>query len=240
MASRDNDQADSTPNLACSTKDAFNDNHPYAGAITLINSEIPCIVWAENALAHYGVPTMSFDVFVLVTAPKAALKTLELNGFCRVPNNIRYQFNQELINKSIRLSERPDLVTEVETEAPTTVLMPTAQWHYSEALLSNDTKELFPPLPALVASLIDAWLDAETLSLTLHLGSHLGYIEGHVPDAKTAAFVSQLEHQYHRDFWGLYLREDIFASKKPEWRAKRLACLAQLTTAQKQVKDVQQ
>ena len=27
---------------------------------------IPCVVWAEDALAHYGVPIVSFELFVLV------------------------------------------------------------------------------------------------------------------------------------------------------------------------------
>lgn len=209
MALHDNHQAESMPSVSSATDNAFDGYHPYAGAILLINEKLPCIVWGESALAHYAVPTMSYDIFVLV------------------PNNIRYQFNIELIQRSICLSERFDLVTEDKAGAPTIVLMPIAQWHYPEALLSNDTKKLFPPLPALVASLIDAWLDAETLGLTLHLGSHLGYIEGHVPAPKTATFASQLEHKYHREFWEVYLQEDIFASKKPEWQAKRQACLTQ-------------
>jgi len=52
---------------------------------------IPCVIWAEDALAHYGVPTVCFDLFLLVHDSAQATKCLTDGGFVRVGLNKRYK-----------------------------------------------------------------------------------------------------------------------------------------------------
>lgn len=38
----------------------------YVGPKTLLSKGVPCVICAEDALHHYGVPTVAFDLFCLV------------------------------------------------------------------------------------------------------------------------------------------------------------------------------
>lgn len=41
---------------------------------------MPCVVWAEDALAFYGVPIVSFEVFLIVADVDAAAHRLKSAG----------------------------------------------------------------------------------------------------------------------------------------------------------------
>jgi hypothetical protein len=55
----------------------------YEAPATLTSHGIPCVIWAEDALSHYGVPTVVFDPFLLVDDPEAAAECLCNAGYIR-------------------------------------------------------------------------------------------------------------------------------------------------------------
>jgi hypothetical protein len=53
----------------------------YSSCLVLENIGIPYVIWFEDALAHYGVPTIVFDLYVLVLdIDTAAELLLKLDG----------------------------------------------------------------------------------------------------------------------------------------------------------------
>lgn len=42
----------------------------YQACEVLISESLPCLIWGEDALGHHGVPTILFDVFLLVHDPE--------------------------------------------------------------------------------------------------------------------------------------------------------------------------
>ena len=78
----------------------------HASTKALESCDIPCAVWGEDLLRHFGVPTIIFDHFLLVSNPETAASKLESRGFHRLPPNPRCCFLEELTRKSIRLSWR--------------------------------------------------------------------------------------------------------------------------------------
>jgi hypothetical protein len=63
----------------------------YRAPRLLLDKGLPCVIWAEDALAHYGVPTECFDLFLLVHDPTQAIQCLTDGGFIRVGSNERYE-----------------------------------------------------------------------------------------------------------------------------------------------------
>ena len=104
------------------------------------------------------------------------------------------------------------------------MLLPAAIWHYPMELMTTDSQSLHPPLHALVASLIDTWLDAETLSQTVQLRTYLSYVKTYVAVTLEPSFLTELNQQYHRDFWAVYQISDIRPRERDQWRAKRARC----------------
>ncbi|KAJ4299093.1 hypothetical protein N0V90_004337 [Kalmusia sp. IMI 367209] len=184
---------------------------------------IPCVVWFEDALAYYGVPTVVFDLYILVPDAEAAAQVLVREGWNLIP-----QEKGKIGNAYCRLtppspdshkaqpptshSRTSNLPPPPDTSPPgptTTVLLPAADWNFSlTGVDANNTKILgntiFPPLAGLVDALIDSLLDCpiEQDMLRMHLGVQINYIYGRSPVLKEKAFAEQLlyEHrQYHLD-----------------------------------------
>ncbi|WEW60897.1 hypothetical protein PRK78_006385 [Emydomyces testavorans] len=86
-----------------------NHNHDrdprYEPCDTLIHHGIPCRVWCEDVLAVYGVPTVVFDLFVLVPDPDEAAETLvaKAGGYVRTQANPRYARIPQLSREAPRL-----------------------------------------------------------------------------------------------------------------------------------------
>ena len=135
------------------------------GPRTLIENGIPCIIWAEDALEYYGVPTSVFDLFCLVEDPELAAACLRSHGFTLLGESTRkgFQFMPELIRGRPRLTDRPDQVHDEAETTAAVVLLPTSSWRYPVEALSPDTSNLFPNLSLLLQGLIDGWLDAQDL-----------------------------------------------------------------------------
>jgi len=76
----------------------------HEGTKALKSCGIPCAVWGEDLLRHFGVPTIIFDHFMLVPNPETAASKLESLGFHPLPPNPRYLFLEAFTRNSIRLS----------------------------------------------------------------------------------------------------------------------------------------
>ncbi|KAF1973757.1 hypothetical protein BU23DRAFT_639719 [Bimuria novae-zelandiae CBS 107.79] len=166
----------------------------------LHDHSIPCVVWFEDAIAYYGVPTVLFDLYILVPDIETATQVLIRDGWNLVP-----QEKGKIGNADVDYPQR-------HTSPPgptTTVLLPAADWNFSLAGLgANNTKNLvntiFPPLAGLVDALIDSLLDcpSDNYMLWSHLGVQIAYLYGWSPLLKEKGFAEQLmyEHrQYHLD-----------------------------------------
>src|SRR3984957_2133218 len=64
----------------------------HAGTKALESCGIPCAVWGEDLLRHFGVPTIIFDHFLLVPNPETAASELESFGFHSLPSESAVPF----------------------------------------------------------------------------------------------------------------------------------------------------
>lgn len=193
----------------------------------LQESKIPCVVWFEDALARYGVPTVVFDLYILVQDIDAAAQVLLRSGWMLSPNTKTKMINGVLNTRHRRfvpprVNDEPDapapkLQTAPREQSPpllpsqkpprqttTTILLPAADWNYTfPDNLPNITSAttFYPSLPDLLDALIDNYLDADPDKdrLWTHLGCQVGYLYLYVPAVKERSFASQLKYE-HRQF----------------------------------------
>ncbi len=65
---------------------AINKSNPrHQPCYVLHDHGIPCVVWFEDAIAYYGVPTVVFDLYVLVSDIEIAAQVLIQDGWTLVP-----------------------------------------------------------------------------------------------------------------------------------------------------------
>lgn len=166
----------------------------------LRNHGIRSVAWFEDAIATYGVPTVVFDVYILVPDLEQATSVLEKNGWQEVHQQKATiggidvdlaQFPQKRLIPSCPLIPK-DL---------TVVLLPNQQWHFDlGADLSRE--DFIPPLPALVDALIDTVLDCPDNILLRYLSVQLSCLYGHASALRHKAFAEELRYdhrQYHLD-----------------------------------------
>jgi hypothetical protein len=205
------------------------DNHFYPRfqpCRLLHESQIPCVVWFEDAIAHYGVPTLGFDLYVLVPDIDEAAEALKQRGWtlaeqeqAKIGNAIVESAQHCLIppkNDSGKagsdtgtLSKEPPPLPSKEPSGPTTtVILPAADWNFAlpeRRQYSSDGSPtaFFPPLPGLLDALIDSSLDAPSDNSMLrgHLACQVSYIYSYTA-AKERSFAEYLKYehrQYHFD-----------------------------------------
>lgn len=173
--------------------------------------KIHCAIWFEDALGHYGVPTVVFDLYLLVPDIETTAEILQQHGWQTAPRHERDEFgfleDTPMLKVPLRYFRMipPDWDKEKEER---TVLMPACTWNITEEQLlqtATGPDRFTPALPMLLDSLIDAWLDAgahKDERLLGHLGMQIGYIYGYVSQVKDPSFAEQLrpEHcQFHLD-----------------------------------------
>ena len=79
--------------------------HPRLQACQALYLErLPCVIWGEDALAHHGVPTLVFDVFLLVHDPEKSAQALLQHGFERTAANPRFKRTLPLSTEAPRLA----------------------------------------------------------------------------------------------------------------------------------------
>ena len=186
---------------------------------TLKSHGIGCVLWWEDALKHFGVPTVVFDVFILVADPPAAAQVLKAAGWQEVPTDRRYRFAPEFTRNSIRLSHTPYLVSAEDDLTPSAVLLPALAWHVSESTLAR-FPDPFPPLNLFVEAFIDVWLDTEDDGFRSHLGVAQAYLLDYVEETKPERL--HLNSGYHADCWRAY--STCYISLEPQrkhWQDRR-------------------
>ncbi|KAF2438418.1 hypothetical protein P171DRAFT_526099 [Karstenula rhodostoma CBS 690.94] len=194
----------------------------------LRDHNIPCVVWFEDAIAYYGVPTVLFDLYILVPDIETATQVLISDGWDLVPQEkgkignadvdypqrrltppSQYSHKAELPAPHASTPQSPRPLPPPDTSPPrptTTVLLPVADWNFSLAGLgANNTKNLvdtiYPPLAGLVDALIDSLLDcpSDNYMLYSHLSVQIAYLYGWSPLLKEKGFAEQLMYE-HRQY----------------------------------------
>lgn len=172
----------------------------------LHDSGIPCVVWFEDAIAHYGVLTVLFKLYILVPDIDSAAQALIRRGW--VLTSQKAKVGNAGVEQAMHHLEPPKY--ERGTEPPgttTTVLLSAADWNYllphqPQIPLSDAT--FFPSLPDMLDALIDSLLDAPSSNSMLqrHLVCQISYLYAYVPALREPSFAEflKLEHrQYHFD-----------------------------------------
>lgn len=181
---------------------------------------IPCVVWLEDALAHYGVPTVVFDLYLLVPDIDAAAQVLAEHGWANAEaQSAEYHFLSRHADIPRRRltppggvepttsepSPWPPLPPSKEPPRPTTtVLLLAKDWRYPPVKLESSlTKGPFPELNDLLDSLISSLLDWQDYpGVERHVSVQICYLYAHVAEVKQVAFADKLKfenRQFHHD-----------------------------------------
>lgn len=177
----------------------------YQPCLDLHSHGIPCVVWFEDALGYYGVPTVVFSLYLLTPNIDSAAQVLKEKGwvFSTQPAKIGMASVDSAMHTLTPPGDAHDLAS---SNLTTTILLPALDWNYSmpDQLTSSSTSaSIFPPLPMLVDALIDSLLDTplET-KLSRHLIVQVAYLYGYVTALQIPSFASLLKpdhRQYHFD-----------------------------------------
>lgn len=182
----------------------------------LRDSNIPCVIWCEDAVAYYGVPTVVFSFYILVPDIDKAAKALIHRGW-HLEDSLQTKFgNTPLRSAHRRLTPPIDLIQNRPTWSPgmgpppppskirpgptTTILLPALEWNFTFPSIIHG---FFPPLPELLDALIDKLLD-DPLTDTIwnQLAVLIAYLYGNVLALKDKSFAEHLKYehrQYHYD-----------------------------------------
>ena len=171
----------------------------------LSNKGISCLVWFEDAIAHYGVPTVVFDLHLLVADLDEAVFALNAEGWTdkTEPDNRIGHFLDGTPSTSYRRLDPPVLEQDM-AGATTTLLLAAKDWNVpTDKLLALSTVGFVSPLCVLVDSLIASLLDAPVdTAVSNHLAVHTAYLYRYCAALKPQDFATQLrlEHrQFHYD-----------------------------------------
>ncbi len=191
----------------------------YQPCYMLGDNNVPCVIWCEDALAHYGVPTIVFSLCLLVPDIDQAAEILIQEGW-HPEDETKTRFgNSSLQSAHHRLTPPgglppraiwspemgpPPLPSKKPPGPTTTILLPASEWNY-EFPENNDHYNFVPLLPALLDGLIDKLLDDPLAdSIFWHyLAVLIGYLYGHVPALKQKEFAEELKYdhrQFHYDY----------------------------------------
>lgn len=192
----------------------------YAPCYILYKHNVAYTCWFEDAVAHYGVPTVLFDLYLLVKDIHIAAKVLLDNGWAEAEgrSNDVFCFHSSKECKPYRRLVHPAFP---DTH---TFLMNAADWGFSTKLLDNGQLEscsdrantqsspvYFPRLCDLMDALIDSMLDLDPEDdgemVSGKLVMMLGYLYQYVPILKNDTYADQLAYdhrQLHYDIKAIY------------------------------------
>ncbi|KAF1815046.1 hypothetical protein P152DRAFT_391947 [Eremomyces bilateralis CBS 781.70] len=169
----------------------------YQPCTVLRDHHIPYVIWFEDALRRYGVPTGIFHHYLLVNdLDEAAEVLIQRLGWTLSSAPAR------IGSATVDTPQRRLLPPTNEDE---TVLLHAKDWHFDFSTGRVMAQGLsLPRLPALLDSLIGALLDdpLEDPLYWLHITCHVEYLYRYNADVKIKSFAQQLkkEHQqYHFD-----------------------------------------
>ncbi|CZR55636.1 uncharacterized protein PAC_05524 [Phialocephala subalpina] len=182
----------------------------------LRDSNIPCVIWGEDAVGYYGVPTVVFSFYILVPDIDQAAEVLIQRGW-HLEDSAQTKFGNIPLRSAHHHLTPPIDVTQNEpawspgmgpppppSKKPpgptTTILLPASEWNFT---FPSIIESFFPPLPELLDALIDKLLDGPlTDGIWNQLTVLIAYLYGYVPALKEKSFAEHLKYehrQYHYD-----------------------------------------
>lgn len=169
----------------------------YSACHVLSSHTIPCYIWAEDALHHYGVRTGLFTLQIIVQDTEAAAKLLMDNGWALEPETVRPATIADKAAKFLRKRHKTQDADQL------IALLPSSEWNITLPTSVSD-ETMIPSLPDTVDALIDRWLDAsdENLQFRMILSVYLCYLYEYNERLKSRDFAQEikLEHrQFHFD-----------------------------------------
>ncbi|KAL2869720.1 uncharacterized protein BJX67DRAFT_320362 [Aspergillus lucknowensis] len=175
----------------------------FKSCLVFENIGIPYVIWFEDALVQYGVPTVVFDLYVLVLDLDTAADALIKAGWI-----VDTQSLHRIGDSVVEIPQTPLISPDQKTK---TVLLLASNWKFPLAADSpldrvpvNDhspSKVSFPRLSGLLDALIESWLvgPTEDATLLVHLACYFNYLYGYVPALKERSFADQMKYE-HRQF----------------------------------------
>ena len=179
----------------------------------LSDSNIPCYMWGEHALAYYGVPAFVWDVSLLVEEPEVAEKPLLEWGLVRTKPNPRFSSNDQ-IRRAPRLavpiptahsagaaSQPPDHELPIaDEENPGWILLRASDWPNS--MIASKGESYIPPLSTLLNCLISTYMETFDIDHRSDLACHISYFYSYFDEVTTDEFAKKImleNRQFHFD-----------------------------------------
>ena len=178
------------------------ENSRFSACRILYEASVPCVIWGEDALTAYEIPTIVFDLFLLVHNPESATLVLASHGFKRTTPSPRFYDIPQMNDDVPRLAQIPvsavhdmvDLPKADDVNAPGVILLPAKYWRYELPRTVEEADNFIPPLSTLLNTLINVWIDLppnDTL-LREHIATHIGYFYLYNQEIRKPDFENQL------------------------------------------------
>jgi hypothetical protein len=178
----------------------------YNACRILYKAGVPCLIWGEDALTGYGIPTIVFDLFLLVHDPEEAAAWLAESGFYRTKPNPRFRDIPQMSDRVPRLTQLPAAnreksfgeITELpeadDINAPGVILLPAKQWRYNLPHTVAGIEDFIPPLATFLDRLLELWMDIpeSDSKLRMHIATHIGYFYLYTKEVRNPGFEKQL------------------------------------------------
>ncbi|WEW61974.1 hypothetical protein PRK78_007474 [Emydomyces testavorans] len=182
----------------------------YSACRLLKESDISCYLWAEDALRFYGVPTVVFDINIVVRDVREAADALMRKGWHPPPPGFETRANHireetfYLVEPQCTAVGPFDSVVALTAASDWDVELPDVATQKRRLLKGTTRWPFIPELHQLLDSFIHKWLDIPAVHYFPrgHIGCFLAYLYGYVPVLKLKEFADYLkvEHrQYHFD-----------------------------------------
>lgn len=189
----------------------------YEACVTLYQNDIAYVVWFEDALWYYQVPTAAFHLYLLVLDLDRATDVLVSSGWTLDTLSRSKIAHIDVSTAQHRLSlpqPQAEMPIEIHTTPPSSmpqapvhdriVLLLATDWYFD--LASNSTATIvssihLPRLPILLDCLIEALLeeDSDKAPIQGYIACQVAYLYEHNSKVKSKGFGSRLRHE-HRQF----------------------------------------
>lgn len=147
----------------------------YKVSHVLSDKQVSHVIWFDDALFQYGVPTAVFDLYILAVDIDFASNTLAMAGWTS-----DMQGPHRIGNAEVYLEVFPQQRLISPDNKTRTVLLPAVNWKFPLTLdiplqystVENDPSQNmpFPPLAGLLDALIECWLDCPSDDSMLLIG----------------------------------------------------------------------
>lgn len=178
------------------------ENSRFSPCRILYEAGVPCVIWGEDALTAYDIPTIVFDLFLLVHDPESAARVLASHGFNRTTPSPRFYGIPQMSDNVPRLAQIPasavhdmaDLPKADDVNAPGVILLPAKDWRYKLPRTVDEVDNFIPPLSTLLNTLINVWIDLPDNDILLreHIATHIGYFYLYNQDIRKPDFENEL------------------------------------------------